>query len=167
MNKKCHTRCEEMLRQTALSFPEIDGPGMRFIARLFRLRDLVFENAQREMAAFGLSPAEFSVLSTLRRSSPPHELRPSQIYKGMLLTSGGLTKVLNTLEQRGLLERRAEAEDRRGCRVRLTPAGISLAERALQAVIGSDTAMLGRVAGLEQLDALAESLRPFTETLDK
>jgi DNA-binding MarR family transcriptional regulator len=65
------------------------------------------------------------------------------------------------------LERRAEAEDRRGCRVRLTPAGISLAERALQAVIGSDTAMLGRVAGLEQLDALAESLRPFTETLDK
>ena len=100
-----------MLRQTSESFPEIDSPGMRFIARLFRLRDVIFENAQREMAEFELSPAEYSVLATLRKTPAPHRLKPSDIYKGMLLSSGGLSKVLKTLEERGLVLREDDQDD--------------------------------------------------------
>ncbi|TVT59226.1 MAG: MarR family transcriptional regulator [Azoarcus sp. PHD] len=166
MNPRCRTRCEDMLRMTAESFPEIHSPGMRFIARIFRLRDLIFENAQREMSRFELSPVEYSVLATLRKTPSPHALRPSDIYKGMLITSGGLTKVLKALEQRGLLLREDDDTDRRGSRVRLTPAGIELIEVAMKTVIGSDIAMLQRVASPEQLDALAEALQPFTENLD-
>ncbi len=156
-----------MLSMTSVSFPEIDTPGMRLIARVFRLRDLIFENAQREMARFELSPAEYSVIATLRRTPAPHELRPSDLYKGMLLTSGGLTKVLKGLEERGYVERHDDATDRRGTRVRLTAEGIAFAERAMKAVIGGDIAMLRRVAEPDELDALAEALRPFTETLDR
>ena len=92
---------------------------------------------------------------------------PSDIYKGMLLTSGGLTKVLKTLEERGYVLREDDEDDRRGSLVRLTPAGIALAEQAMKTVIGSDVAMLNRVADAAQLDALAEALKPFTETLDR
>lgn len=156
-----------MLRQTSESFPEIDSPGMRFIARLFRLRDVIFENAQREMAEFELSPAEYSVLATLRKTPAPHRLKPSDIYKGMLLSSGGLSKVLKTLEERGLVLREDDRDDRRGSLVRLSPAGVELSERVMKAVIGSDIAMLNRVADTARLDALAEALKPFTESLDR
>lgn len=156
-----------MLRMTADSFPEINTPGMRLIARIFRLRDLIYENAQREMARFDVSPVEYSVLATLRKTPAPHELRPSDIYKGMLLTSGGLTKVLKGLESKGCILRTDDDADRRGCRIRLTPAGVELIERAMKTVIGSDIALLERVASPEQLDALAEALQPFTENLDR
>ena len=156
-----------MLRQTSESFPEIDSPGMRFIARLFRLRDVIFENAQREMAEFELSPAEYSVLATLRKTPAPHRLKPSDIYKGMLLSSGGLSKVLKTLEERGLVLREDDQDDRRGSLVRLSPVGVELSERVMKAVIGSDIAMLNRVADTARLDALAEALKPFTESLDR
>ena len=166
MSTRCRTRCEDMLRMTAESFPEINSPGLRFITRVFRLRDLIYENAQREMSRFELSPVEYSVLATLRKTPSPHALRPSDIYKGMLITSGGLTKVLKSLEQRGLILREDNAADRRGSRVRLSAAGIELIETAMKTVIGSDIAMLQRVASPEQLDALAEALQPFTEKLD-
>jgi len=156
-----------MLRQTADSFPEINSPGMRFIARVFRLRDLIFENAQREMARFDLSPAEYSVLATLRKSPAPHALRPSDIYKGMLLSSGGLTKVLKTLEARGLICREANDSDRRGSLVKLTDTGIRFAEEVMQTVIGSDVALLLRVADADTVDRLSEALQPFTEILDR
>lgn len=155
-----------MLRMTAESFPEINSPGMRFIARVFRLRNLIYENAQREMSRFELSPVEYSVLTTLRKTPSPHVLRPSDIYKGMLITSGGLAKVLKGLEQKGLILREDNDSDRRGARARLSPAGIDLIEVAMKTVIGSDIAMLHRVASPEQLDALAEALQPFTENLD-
>ena len=166
MNRRCRTRCEDMLRMTAESFPEINSPGMRFIARIFRLRDVIFENAQREMSRFEPPPVEYSVLATLRKTPSPHALRPSDIYKGMLITSGGLTKVLKGLEQRNLLLREDDDTDRRGSRVRLTTTGIELIEVAMKTVIGSDIAMLQRVASPEQLNALAEALQPFTESLD-
>lgn len=167
MKQRCRTRCEDMLTMTAATFPEIDTPGMRLITRLFRLRDLIFENALREMEHFGLSQAEYAVMATLRKSPAPHELRPADICKGMLLSSGGLTKVVHGLEQRGLVERRDADEDRRGSLVRLTSTGIALAEQSMKAVIGSDIALLQRVADTDQLEALAEALRPFTEALDR
>jgi len=156
-----------MLRQTADSFPELYSPGMRAIARIFRLRDLIFENAQREMARFDLSPAEYSVLSTLRKTPAPHALRPADITKGMLLTSGGLTKVLNALEGRGLIEREDDPNDRRGSIARLTAGGVAFAEEVMHAVVGGDVAMLERVADADAVEALASALQPFTEALDR
>ena len=167
MKPRCRTRCEDMLRQTAESFPELYSPGMRAIARIFRLRDLIFENAQREMARFDLSPAEYSVLSVLRKTPPPHALRPSDITKGMLLTSGGLTKVLKTLEDRGFIEREDDPDDKRGNLARLTPAGIAFSEQVMHAVVGGDVAMLERVADAQAVEALANALQPFTEALDR
>ena len=130
-------------------------------------RDLIYENAQREMARFDLSATEYSVLATLRKSPPPHALRPSDIYRGMLLTSGGLTKVLKSLEGRGWISRHEDPDDRRGSIVQLTDAGIEFAQTVMRAVVGSDVAMLQRVTDAQTLDALSEALKPFTEILDR
>jgi DNA-binding MarR family transcriptional regulator len=56
-------------------------------------------------AGHGLSPSELDVLVTLRRSAAPWVLTPSEIQRALLITSGGLTKILQQLEGRGLVTR--------------------------------------------------------------
>lgn len=95
--------------------------------------------ATRIMAANGLSPAEFDVLASLRRTPPPHALTPSDIQRAVLITSGGLTKVLRQLEARGLVTRSMQDADRRVKPVALTAQAMPVLEKAmseLHAVIG-------------------------------
>lgn len=91
---------------------------------LRRQRDGVF-------ARHGLTPAEFDVLATLRRSPPPHVLTPSEVQRGMFITSGGLTKVLQLLETKGLIVRTTSDTDRRSKPVHLSPVAIELIETAV------------------------------------
>ena len=88
-------------------------------------------HADAVIARHGLSPAEFDVLATLRRSPPPGELTPSEIQRAMFITSGGLTKVLQQLETRGLITRTTSEADRRSKPVHLSPAAVKLIEQAM------------------------------------
>lgn len=93
------------------------------------------QRAEVIMAIHGLTPAEFDVLATLRRSPPPGELTPSEIQRGMLITSGGLTKVLQQLESRGLITRTTSETDRRIKPVHLTLPAVQLIEKAMSELI--------------------------------
>jgi len=73
------------------------------------------------IAANQLSVVEFDVLATLRRSPPPYVLTPSDIQNSMLISSGGLTKVLSELERRGFVSRISNESDRRIKPVVLAP----------------------------------------------
>ena len=74
-------------------------------------------------ARHSLTPAEFDLLATLRRSPPPRELTPSEVQSLLFITSGGLTKVMDKLEARGLVARSRHAADQRVRPVKLTAAG--------------------------------------------
>lgn len=81
--------------------------------------------------ANGLSVVEFDVLATLRRSPQPHALTPSDIQHSMLITSGGLTKILIELENRGLISRTTDENDRRIKPVALTEKGLPILHKAM------------------------------------
>ena len=95
------------------------------------------EQMQPLLAEFRLSSAEFDVLATLRNAPQPYELTPSQIQDEVIITSGGLTKVMLQLESRGLVERTQFADDRRVKPVRLTAAGVAAIEAAIARMIGT------------------------------
>ena len=78
---------------------------------------------QPALARYGLSSAEFDLLATLRNAEPDYTLTPSQLLEQMLLTSGGLSKVMAQLEARGLIARLCRDDDRRIKPVRLTTDG--------------------------------------------
>jgi DNA-binding MarR family transcriptional regulator len=156
-----------MLLRSAQNWPEADTVVNRMVHRLFRLRDLILEDSTKEMARFGLSPVEFTVLSSLRKLAPPHEMRPSELYNAMLVTSGGMTKILRNLEARMLIERIPDRDDGRSVRVRLSAAGAALIEEAMTAVQASQTGMLERAADQSAIAELAESLAAFTSALDR
>ncbi len=85
---------------------------------------------------FGVTPTEFDVLAALRNAPPPHELTPSQIQGLMVITSGGLTKVMRQLEERKLVSRSLPGKDLRVKPVRITAAGKKLVEKVMVAVTG-------------------------------
>ncbi|UCV05177.1 MarR family winged helix-turn-helix transcriptional regulator [Dechloromonas denitrificans] len=90
----------------------------------------------------GLSTAEFDVLATLRNAPAPHDMTPSQIQQEVVITSGGLTKVMLQLEARGLVKRLQLPHDLRVKPVQLTDEGRQKVETAMTAMLGATRAWL-------------------------
>src|SRR5258707_15791932 len=129
---------EESLARMKKTWPKTVTPTVEVFLSIYRLNDLARANARRQTSRRGLSLTDIDVLAALRSAPPPHELSPTELYSAVLISSGGLTKVLHGLEHRGLIGRVPDDEDRRSHRVRLTPAGRTLAERTPAAAEASD-----------------------------
>ncbi|MGP3958602.1 MarR family winged helix-turn-helix transcriptional regulator [Nonomuraea sp. 3N208] len=133
--------------------------------RITRLH-LLFEQAIKvELAELGLTYAEFDVLMTLNRAAPPYRMKPSELSKALLLTSGGISNVLQRLMAAGYVEREANAGDARSRWVQLTDEGRRVAEAGLEA---SSRAYTDVTAGIPEetmrraADALREVLAPMS-----
>jgi DNA-binding MarR family transcriptional regulator len=98
---------------------------------LFHAQLAQHSRASEVIIANGLSVVEFDVLATLRRSPQPYALTPSDIQHSMLITSGGLTKILIELENRGLISRTTDESDRRIKPVALTEKGMPLLHKTM------------------------------------
>ncbi|MDO9386112.1 MAG: MarR family transcriptional regulator, partial [Thiobacillus sp.] len=104
---------------------------MPLMLHLHRAQGQAFARARAIWTSHGLTPAEFDVLATLRNAPPPHELTPSQLQYSVMITSGGLTKVMQQLEARDLVTRSQQQQDLRIKPIKLTHSGKRLVERAM------------------------------------
>ena len=75
-----------------------------------------------------ISVFEFEVLVLLRSFPYPHRLTPYWLSKSLMVSSGGLTKVLIKLEGKGHIVRDANPTDKRSKIVRLTQHGVDFIE---------------------------------------
>jgi MarR family 2-MHQ and catechol resistance regulon transcriptional repressor len=82
--------------------------------------------AEADMARHDLSVGAFGVLEALFHKGP---LLLGEVQRKILVSSGGVTYLVDRLEKQGLVERRECPEDRRARYAALTPAGRSLMER--------------------------------------
>lgn len=99
------------------------------------LRLMFNRHADALLGRFGLDFNRYSVLASLRRGGAPFERAPSELAAGLGFTAGGMSNLLRRLEAQGLVRRApAGPDDRRRVRVRLTPAGRRLADRAMTAL---------------------------------
>jgi MarR family 2-MHQ and catechol resistance regulon transcriptional repressor len=106
---------------------EPDLSGIHLWLVLWKAARAVEAQAERSIAQFGVGRSDFGVLEALLHRGP---LNAKQLGEKVLLTSGSMTAAVDRLESRGLVRREDDAEDRRACIVRLTPAGRRLIERA-------------------------------------
>lgn len=113
--------------------PEFERLQSEFIRRTARLEQLLEEALSECLLPWNLTKTDFNVLSILRTAGAPYELRPTDIRNRLLLTSGGVSNILNRLERLGLAERVRDGDDRRISWVRLTDAGIEVIEEAMRA----------------------------------
>lgn len=125
-------RVEERRRQWARELPDVDTVGM---AILGRARWITLQSRPAIEAVFerhGLGTGEFDVVATLLRAGPPYRLRPTELFRSLMISSGGLTDRLARLEDAGLVRRVASDEDARSLLVELTAAGRRRAELAFR-----------------------------------
>ena len=80
-------------------------------------------------AAHGLSLTQYEALLRLKLA-PDRAMRMSELARGIFLSPSGITRAIDKLERRGLVERKVCASDRRGFLAVLTPAGRTLLRAA-------------------------------------
>jgi DNA-binding MarR family transcriptional regulator len=131
---------------------------------LFQAHALHESGTTRVLADRGLSLVEFSALSSLRRSPAPYAMTPSEIQQSMLITSGGLTKVLMQLEERGLVTRPVHDGDRRIKPVALTEKAINLMDETMAEVHQRVFGWFSRSLKRDEIEQLAKLLAKLTGT---
>lgn len=80
-------------------------------------------------AAYGLSLNQYEALLRLNLA-PDRAMRMSELARGVFLSPSGITRAVDQLERRGLVERKVCASDRRGFLAVLTPSGRTLLRAA-------------------------------------
>ena len=134
---------DRIVREWADEYPSLDTEAMAVIGRILRVARYLERDVELELARFGLSVSEFNALSALRRRGEPYALSPTELSRGLMLSSGGMTKLVERLEARGLVVRTPDATDGRGVVVALTQAGRELQEAAIDAHVVNETELLG------------------------
>ena len=126
--------------------------------RLLQVSRLVLDELDRRLdAEHGMSVSEFDVLITLDNAQGKR-LRMSELADAVMLSSGGLTRLIGRLETRGLVERVQDTGDGRSFHATLTRAGtraLADARRTHDAVIGE---LLGSRLTTTEARALARAL---------
>jgi DNA-binding MarR family transcriptional regulator len=108
---------------------------------------------------FGLSNGQFSLLMSLNRPEPPTIGSVSAL---LAMDRTTLTAKLKPLERRGLLDVRADAQDKRSRRLALTEAGLALLAAAMPTWHQAQAQNEGLIVGSTP-DALRASLRSLSE----
>ncbi len=93
---------------------------------LARAHAAVEAHAAAHAARHDLTLTEFGILEALYHKGP---MLLGEVQRRILVSSGGITYLVDRLEKRGLVERRACAEDRRARYAALTEAGETLIEQ--------------------------------------
>lgn len=99
----------------------------------------------------------FEVLATLDRA-PEQRLKMGELAEALVITRGGLTKLVDRLIKAGLLERTFCATDRRVSYATLLPAGVDLLEEMRPIVRGELASAFSAKLTVAQADELREML---------
>lgn len=106
---------------------EVRAQGWRTLAALHNFIENELEKALSRAA--GLSVVEYTVLDALSRQDGWH-MRMQQLARASALSPSATTRLVNRLEERGLLTRIDCLDDRRGIYTELTSGGHELLDSA-------------------------------------
>ena len=125
--------------------PELEVGALQVTARLGRIGAHLARRQEAVFNRFGLGRGEVGALSALRIAGPPYQLSPTQLGRGLMLSSAGVTSRIDRLERRGLVRRLPDPHDRRGVIIELTEDGRSVVDAAVAANSTSDRQLLERL----------------------
>lgn len=147
-------------RGRALRATDAQIAAWRALARAF---GEATRSQERLLEGTGLDLAEYDVLVTLAQG-PPEGMRPTDLADSALLTKSGMTRLLQRVEDRGLIERRSCPTDRRAHYIALTALGRSRLRRAAPALLRGLASLLAGLAphDLAALQRISERIAEAT-----
>ena len=116
------------------------------IFRRVQRAGILLDRLQHEsLDALDLTFVEYSALRAIEMEGPPYALSPSTMADRLERTTGGMTKIVDRLERRRLVERVRDEVDRRGLQVHLTAEGRALSREAGAAYTATRERVLGLI----------------------
>ena len=124
---------DQLIREWKRERPELSADAMAIVGRVLMLAKYFENSANTALAPHDLAQWSLDVLATLRRSGEPYRLRPTQLRRSVLLSSGAMTNRLDRLESAGYLVRSLGGDsDRRAVGIELTKEGVKKIDNAIQ-----------------------------------
>lgn len=134
-----------------------DSPEQEAYLSLWRTYDRLRQIEDELFGRFELTAQQYNALRLLRVAHP--ERLPTLVLAGKLISRApDITRLLDRLEERGLVERGRLPGDRRTVSVGVTEQGIALLEELQAAVRDCHQRQLGHLTG-EELETLIDLLR--------
>jgi DNA-binding MarR family transcriptional regulator len=127
--------------------------AFRSVAR--RLRQASAES----LARWDVTPSQFRALRILLRDGP---MRPSELAEHLRIVPRSTTEVVDSLQDKGLIERTRDPHDRRATLVALTQRGMRLGA-SIDAARGNDTERVFDRLSPADREHLARILRQLLE----
>lgn len=131
--------------------PAAQSPALKLWVVLARAHAAVEARLQLSVAEHDLTITEFGILEVLLHKGP---LLLGEVQRRILVSSGGVTYLVDRLERKGLVERRECPSDRRARFAALTPEG----ERVIRGIFPGHAALIeelmGELSEEEQLEAI-------------
>ena len=137
-----------------------DAGSTEITLLLFRIHHVMMRTRTEAARAHDLTIGALVTLFILRACHCDEPITPSDLGEATMMTSGGVSKVLQMIEQRGLVARTPHPSDARSSRIVLSDAGLALVDEILPAVEQRDREAL--LAGLT-----SEEVAEFTRLLGK
>jgi DNA-binding MarR family transcriptional regulator len=148
-----------MNSRSKASSPSVPLEDRIFVA-LLQTADAVSLEAEQLLKAAGLTGAQYNVLRILR-GAEPEGLACRGIADRMISHDPDMTRLLDRMEQRRLITRERQTDDRRVVKTRITPQALSLLKTLDQPVHDLHKRQFRRLPAtrLKTLGALLEEIR--------
>lgn len=121
----------------------------------------VTDRVQKALAAADLPPLSWFELLQAVKASPNGRPRMSELADWLTLSRGGITKLVDRLQQAGYLERVNCTDDRRALQAELTPSGESMLEE-MRAVYAAELEQHLRMLSEEEAALITAALSKVT-----
>lgn len=144
-----------------------EGSPAKIIIPLYRVRDTLWLGDKDAVKKFDLTWGEFETLVALLVAAPSHLLKPGDLYDRMVITSGGLTKILKSLEAKQHITMEPNKDDGRSQFARVTPRGKKLVKRILPMLDERNCEKLDDALSKKEQKQLATLLGKLMVSIDR
>lgn len=131
MKYKKQDRVDVVQQKWRQERPALDVSAKGIVGRIIRLQAVMMDQVADLFSRHGIQPGEYAVLCNLRIQGNPYQLSPKGIAQSVLLTSGGLSNLLERLENKKYIKRLPDPQDRRGVLVQLQALGKKIIDAAM------------------------------------
>ncbi|WP_083568682.1 MarR family winged helix-turn-helix transcriptional regulator [Arcobacter sp. LA11] len=143
---------ETNLKNVKKFTPEVYKNTMKITTPFFVLHKKLFDKGDELLINdFSINQTELDILSSLYyMTDGTFTMSPTKLYEVMLFSSGGMTKVLKKLEDKKLIKRINNEQDKRSKLVQLTQKGKETTSNSLKEVVGFENEYLSKLNEKEQ-----------------
>jgi DNA-binding MarR family transcriptional regulator len=157
---------DDILDGWAAERPDLDVRPVGIVTRLARLRGYLDAELVAVFERYGLTPADFQVIVTLRRAGRPFQLPQARLMAQLALTSGTVSVRVDRLVKRGIVVRERDDNDARVTLIGLSDQGHRLFDEIAPVHLRNEDRLLSALDDDER-DHLANLLRRVLASLER